>query len=156
MIEVLVAMLVLAIGLVGTMLMDSYTVRKNHESYMRTQAILQTQELADRMHANRAAVDDGDYRGTIPTTAPTPNCLSADCTPSQLAAFDLYEWHTSTLTLMPEATAAITLTGDDEHAITLSWTEDSQYADDGEADTDQGDVTRSFTFLYKPLTLYQL
>ena len=76
-IEVLVSMGILAIGLAGLAAMDVLTFRKNNDSYLRSQAILQAHEMAARMHANSLGVDNGHYNDVSGNGAnpPTPNCL---------------------------------------------------------------------------------
>ncbi|THF64666.1 type IV pilus modification protein PilV [Pseudothauera nasutitermitis] len=59
--EVLVAMLVLAFGLLGLAGLQATSVRSNHSAYLRTQATLLAYDLADRMRAMQAAVENGDY-----------------------------------------------------------------------------------------------
>ncbi len=51
--EILVAVLVLSIGLLGIAGLQVTGLRFNHSAYARTQATLLAYELADRMRANR-------------------------------------------------------------------------------------------------------
>lgn len=93
--EVLVALLVLSIGLLGLASLQVFGLKFGHQSYERTQATLLIYDLADRMRANPWGVRYGYYTGPIPTSAPTPSCESATltpCSPAQLAADDLYRW----------------------------------------------------------------
>jgi len=147
MIEVLVTMLVGAIGLAGVMSMEAIAIKTNHQAYLRTQAILQAQDLADRMHANLQGVSDGDYATTIPTSPPSPNCLNASCTPAEMATFDKWEWQEANERLLPAGTGTITYSSLEEaHTITVAWKEE------GNADVQD----KSFSFVYKPLPIYLL
>ena len=147
MIEVLITILILAIGLTGVMSMEAIAIKTNHQAYLRTQAILQVQAMADRMHANLKGVDDGNYvMGTTPTT-PTQNCLTGGCTPAQMAIFDKWEWDQDNKALLPDSTATITYDSVAEtHTITVNWKEEGNDAV----------VNKSFSFVYKPLPLYLL
>lgn len=146
MIEILAAIVVLGVGLAGVMSMDGIALRKNHESFLRTQAILQAQEMAERMHANPAGVTDGDYKSAIPTSEPTPNCLSAACTTTQMAAFDKWEWNQGNANNLPCGGGSIADPNSiGAHTITISWAENDQAC----SDTD----LQSFSFFYKPLPL---
>lgn len=144
--EVLVALMVLMVGLLGLTSLEMMAMRKNHDSYLRNQAILQAQDMADRMHANEAGVKAGAYDTTITTTVPV--CISTsttpviNCTPIQIARYDINEWNTNNANLLPSG--AGTITGPDVNGrftITESWTEIEQ----------SGADTKSFSFKVKPL-----
>lgn len=60
-VEVLVALVVLSIGLLGLAGLQTRGVRDNHSAYLRTQATLNAKDLVDRMRANRSAALVGDY-----------------------------------------------------------------------------------------------
>ena len=55
-IEVLIALLVLAIGLLGLAALQAQGLRFNHDAYVRTQATNLAYDIVDRMRANRANV----------------------------------------------------------------------------------------------------
>lgn len=147
MIEVLITILVLAIGLTGVMSMEAIAIKTNHQAYLRTQAILQVQEMADRMHANLKGVGDENYVMTSTPGTPGTNCLSASCTPAELAAFDKWEWDQGNEKLLPDHTAAISFNSTDKsYTITVGWKEEGNDAL----------VSKSFSFVYKPLPIYAL
>lgn len=147
MIEVLITILVLAIGMTGVMATEALAIQTNHQAYLRTQAILQAQRMADRMHANLKGVSDGNYVMTTTPGTPSPNCLSASCTPAEMAAFDKWEWDQNNKTLLPSASATITFDSTDEfYTITINWKEE----------TNNQSKDKSFSFVYKPLPLYIL
>lgn len=90
--EVLVALFVFSIGFLGLAALQTLSLRFTHQSYERTQAALQAYEIIDRMRANREGLDN--YTPTAAGATPTAavDCASADCTPAQMAAYDLNEW----------------------------------------------------------------
>mgnify|MGYP001815002980 CR=1 FL=1 len=92
--EVLIALLVLSIGLLGMAGLQATSIRNNQSAYMRSQASILAYDAIDRMRANRDAADAGSYALALDDTPGTPaaNCNTSSCTPAQLAAFDLYEW----------------------------------------------------------------
>lgn len=123
--EVLIALLVLSIGLLGLAALQTSGLRSNQMASMRTQATQLAYDITDRMRANTVGTGDGDYvvnNATHPTA--TKNCTSASCSPTELATFDLDEWKDS-LALLPGGvgeivqTAATPLT----HTITVRWNE---------------------------------
>jgi type IV pilus assembly protein PilV len=60
-IEVIVALLVITIGLLGLLSMQVYTLKGNQSSYLRSQATILAYELADAMRAQRFEVLDGGF-----------------------------------------------------------------------------------------------
>lgn len=60
-VEVLVALVLLSVGLLGLAGLQTRGVRDNHGAYLRTQATLCVKDLVDRMRANRPAALAGDY-----------------------------------------------------------------------------------------------
>ena len=60
-IEVLVAVLVMGIGLLGVAAMQATALRNNQSALERTQATIQTYSILDAMRANRQRAIAGDY-----------------------------------------------------------------------------------------------
>jgi type IV pilus assembly protein PilV len=94
-IEVLIALLVLSIGLLGLASLQTHALRFGQGAFVRTQATTIAYDMLDRMRANRAHANTPGYAaafGGVPTTAPTPVCETGNCTPTQMAAYDILEW----------------------------------------------------------------
>jgi type IV pilus assembly protein PilV len=86
MLEVLVAIFVLTIGLLGTASMQSQMQTTQVESYQRAQAIVLLQDMVDRVNANRK--DVASY------VAADLGLSSQDCgVPATIAGKDLCEWN---------------------------------------------------------------
>lgn len=86
MLEVLVAIFVLTIGLLGTASMQSQMQTTQVESYQRAQAIVLLQEMVDRINANRK--DVASY------VVADLGLTAQDCTtPTTVAGKDLCEWN---------------------------------------------------------------
>jgi type IV pilus assembly protein PilV len=83
--EVLIALLVLSIGLLGLAALQTVGLRSNQMANMRTQAIQVTYDISDRMRANPEGVDNQEYPITV-VEAP------ADTTATGQALTDLTEW----------------------------------------------------------------
>ena len=111
-IEVAVALLVLAVGLLGIASMQSSGMQATMKSHQRAIAMTQAQDIADRIRANLAGLRSTDYDNAIAVSAPSPNCLTASnaCTSPQLAATDLYNWQTENAALLPSGQGSITCT----------------------------------------------
>ena len=111
-IEVAVALLVLAVGLLGIAGMQSSGMQATMKSHQRATAMTQAQDIADRIRTNLSALRSMDYVGTIATVAPSPNCqtVSNICTSPQLAATDLFNWQTENAASLPSGQGRITCT----------------------------------------------
>lgn len=92
-IEVMVAVLVLAVGLLGIAGLQSAALANNLISYQYTQASTLAQALIERMRANRQAVIAGAYllAADAPAPAANANCAAAGvrCSSAQQALWDL-------------------------------------------------------------------
>lgn len=116
MIETLIAILVLAVGVIGAAGMQLSALRTSQQSAARTAALELASEIADKMRANDHAMstDSGnpfvglDYRTSDAPRAPGASCYGdAHCDPSQLASFDVYEWERRLKSVLPAARAVI-------------------------------------------------
>jgi len=118
--EVLVAVAVLAIGIAGGAAMQLAALRTRHQSALLAQATQLATGLAERMRANAAqlSLPDGtnpyltlDYDALAePNPAPPqPLCyaLGANCASGQLAWFDLYELKTLVRDRLPGGRAVV-------------------------------------------------
>ena len=96
-IEVLVALLVLAVGLLGLAALQNFSLNATHQSYQRTQATIVIQEIIDRMRANPAASLTGQYTLAAYTRTPpsyATNCATLSCASNDLANYDMAMWVT--------------------------------------------------------------
>jgi type IV pilus assembly protein PilV len=134
--EVLVALFVLSIGLLGLAALQTTSFRYNTDSYLRTQATLLAYDIMDRMRANVSAVNAGSY--DAPTTAAATAAIAAfqscsscecdtnSCTPTNLAIYDLGTWYLRQQKLLPGAVdspATIARDASNKITITMRWTE---------------------------------
>ncbi len=132
-IEILVALLVLAIGLLGIAAMQLRGLQYSHDAYLRSQISVLAYDMADRMRLNRTAA--ASYAGTytVPTTAPT-GCAMATVS----AANDLTCWRRQVYDAMPPgSTADIVAEVGGEYTVDLAW-------------TDREGNTRSIEYTFQP------
>ena len=101
-VEVMIAVLVLALGIVGGVSMQLAALRARHQSTLLAQASWLAVGMAERMRANpeQMGLPDGanlyltlDYDVLAEPNPPMPPalCYGGDCDGAQLAAFDVYE-----------------------------------------------------------------
>ncbi len=112
-IEVLVALAVLSIGLLGLAALQTIGLKLNHQSYERTQAVIQAYDIIDRMRANKSGTGsainstyDNIALGSG-TTAPSTLCNASTCTGTQMATFDIFQWNAANAALLAEGKGAI-------------------------------------------------
>lgn len=113
MIEVLVAVVVLAFGLLGIATMQMAALRNSQSSMDRSQATVQSYAILDAMRANLAVARIGGYDLT-PMTCSAP-------APGTLAQNDLNAWMTSLKRSMGESACAKIVCGGVECEITVQW-----------------------------------
>lgn len=98
-IEILISFVVLAVGLLGVASMQKKGVESNHSAYLRTQAVSLASDMANRIRANEAGHQAGNYNQ--PTASETSTCLSTGCTAAQLAGHDYFEWSQQLQSVLP-------------------------------------------------------
>ena len=131
-VEVLVAVLILAIGLLGMAGLQVTGLQANNAAYLRSQATELAYEFADRIRANRVAI----YTVEGTETAPPPkDCISSSCNSAEMSAADIYQWLTSVRSTFPLGTATVTQNGG-IYVINISWDDNR----DGLVNNNAGDT----------------
>ena len=103
MIEVLVTVVILAVGLLGIAALQFMSKRSNFEAVQRTAATMLAYDIIERMRTNSTQLMEyaGDASTPSPLlggatqSTPDPNCSTASCTPFKLSQYDLWEWERS-------------------------------------------------------------
>lgn len=105
-IEIMVALVVLAVGMLGVAALYIESLRSGQMSVSYTNAVTLTADMADRIRANPLGL--GAYVGAAANNAVAGsaafNCVNGpiDCTPAQLAADDWNSWYEDVKNLMPQ------------------------------------------------------
>jgi len=147
-VEVMVALVVSAIGLLGLAKMESLAISSTQVAGSRSLAALEASSLAAAMHANPAYWSAGlapaapaqtTVSVTGPVTAPIATFVSPDpllagaataaacnvpgagsCAPGAMAAYDLQQWGQSLGTVLPGSFATITCSTLDTNPVTCT------------------------------------
>ena len=96
--EVLVSIFVIALGILGLTSMQANAKRGSYDALQRSIATSLTRDFVERIRSNPSSASLAVYGainnigGNTITSEPTPNCKTANCTPAQLAAHDIWEW----------------------------------------------------------------
>lgn len=124
-IEVLVAVFVLALGIMGGTAMQLSAQRTRAQSAALSEAAQLAAGLAERMRANPGAGPylQFDYDAQAEPAAPPVLCYGADarCGPAELAAFDLYELQVQLHAHLPGGRARICRDGAAWQGGQLRW-----------------------------------
>jgi type IV pilus assembly protein PilV len=107
-IEVLIALVVFSVGLLGVAGLQVSGLRANHSSALRSQTTYLAYDMADRMRANLQGVNDGNYNN-LSGVPGDPGCVSSGCTPALMAQDDLREWNLANSTNLPSGSGAVCL-----------------------------------------------
>ena len=154
MIEVLISIVILAIGLLGIAGMQTMGMTQNQSAYYRSQATLLANQYSDIIRSNLSqaaankfgdVADDGtDWSTAAPGFSSTAACnTTTGCSDIQRAETDLIEWADQIQSLLPSGVATIERIGSIYH-INISWIDDR-------ADTDRdGSNTKLFTTSIRP------
>lgn len=90
-VEVLVSLLILAIGLLGFIALQYQAVEASTESTYRIQAINLARDLGERVRVNRGALATYETEVASATlqAASSKNCATTDCSATDMADFDV-------------------------------------------------------------------
>lgn len=94
--EVLVALILIAIGVLGYVALQVRAMDASSEALSKSQAIMIMRGLAENIRVNSSQASQypafvRSYSNYSSTTAAPTLCFNAACTPSQLAQFDAYQ-----------------------------------------------------------------
>jgi type IV pilus assembly protein PilV len=117
-IEVLIALVILSVGLLGIAAMVSVSLKSKDSSYYHTQALALSAAIIDRMRANldtaTAQGYDTPHYGNSPSGGPGgDNCSSSadNCTEAQIAAVDVADWQAEIAATLPPFASSVAAAG---------------------------------------------
>jgi type IV pilus assembly protein PilV len=152
--EILVAIVVLSIGLLGLAGLQALSLNNNQIAYFRSIASQQAYDIADRIRANGVGKDAGHYDNlTTGLPAGNPNCVSAVCSPANIAISDHRQWNAMNARLLPAGDGTVdgTVTGAGrDFDITVMWTEKGNVFNDPNCPAGVPANTRCFVTTMTP------
>lgn len=134
--EVLIALLIFSLGLLGLAGLLVVSVRTNQSAFLRTQASFIAQAMANRIKANLGHVLD--YNGTYAGASGSDPCAAGvACSNTNIVARDIWQLRDQISTFLPNSTAVIDCDGaslgppaqagsapfDGLCTLTMSWSE---------------------------------
>ena len=112
-IESLIAIVVMALGILGVLGVQMRTLTDTSTAVRRAQAIRLIDDLSERMRVNpNALLGVKDYESGYSqkgSTLTASNCASTTCTPAEQAKYDLKQWKTTVEQTLPGGQASIFL-----------------------------------------------
>lgn len=107
-VEVLVSMMILSVGILGIVSLQSRSTQFNRGAMFESQAVNLAGDIMDRMRAN--PIEKNRYR--IDLNDPSPDyesCdgTSANCSPSDLADYDVATWRAALAENLPQGNGEI-------------------------------------------------
>ncbi len=131
-IEVLIAMVILAVGLLGLAALQATSLRNDQSAYNRSQATQLAYDMADRIRAN--PVESFDRAYAVPNTLAASayavavplaqaSCDSSPgCTPALMAQNDRQQWNANIANTLPRGTGTVTVNAPNRtFTITVTW-----------------------------------
>lgn len=146
-IESLIAMVVMALGILGIVGVQMRALTDTQAGVRRAQAIRLIEDLGERLQSNPDALNHLSAYTASADSA--PDCTAAACSPGQLAAFDAWQWRKHVAAALPGGSATVFLPkgGARQLGVMVGWNENRYNARGAEATEDQT------TALLAPLTV---
>jgi len=119
-IEVIVTVLIMAVGLLGLAALQARSMQYNHASALRSQANVLSSDIIDRMRINHAIAVAGGYNIALGTPAPGG---------ASLLLQDLYDWKRLLSTALPSGDGSINCVASAICTISIQWQERAKNAD---------------------------
>ncbi len=108
MIEVLVTLLVSAVGLLGVASLQMSAVKNTRESQLRSMATVLAHDMAERMRSNLVGLAvPNQYYDQLQGTATAQDCRAGSCNAQELARFDYWEWSQQLAAHLPNGTGVV-------------------------------------------------
>ncbi|MEH6469637.1 MAG: type IV pilus modification protein PilV [Halopseudomonas sp.] len=133
-IEILVAVLILSLGVLGLIGMESLALKSNQSAYFRSQATILAYDLADKMRANAAGSEGtttNEYISAIPSKGVehANSCVSysgsvtgSGCTAKEVAEREIFEWFEQLDAVLPNGAGSLAVTSGIQ-TVSISWDE---------------------------------
>lgn len=112
--EVLVTIVILAIGLLGIAGLQANSIRNNQSAYLRSQATLLAYDVIDRMRANVTLARAGSYSVA----------LGAPGAGGGIAGIDITEWKASLSQTLPSGDGSVVVDANNNATVVVRWVDE--------------------------------
>lgn len=129
-IESLVAIVIMALGILGILGVQMRTLTDTQAGVRRAQAIRLIEDLGERIQNNPDAINNLSAYTEKPTSS--TNCAANACSPSALATFDILNWRATVASSLPggDAIVFIPQNSNRQLGVLIGWSE-NRYSQSG-------------------------
>ncbi|WP_299771486.1 type IV pilus modification protein PilV [uncultured Pseudoteredinibacter sp.] len=125
MIEVMVALFLLAVGLLGTLALQNSSQRSNQSAMFSSSAIVLARDMANRINANNnvfSAADDNLY-DNIDTESHSGSATvcSVDCDQATIKTMDAGQWAEEIKSRLPSGRGTVEIDDNGVHEVIVMW-----------------------------------
>jgi type IV pilus assembly protein PilV len=166
-IEVMITLVITAVGLLGVAKMQALAIGNTKTAGSRALAAIHAAGMASAMHANKAywaarlapanvSVNVGaNVLSDVTLQAQSTDCISSNCTPVQMAAYDLKLWGAALTRQLPGGTGALACPvvvspTQVECTLTVNWSERHVGVNPAILDAAKQETTQSLVLLVQP------
>lgn len=142
-IEVMIALFVLAIGLLGVLAMQVNAIKLNQNAYLYSQAAMLASDMLEAMRSN--PTETNSYALTFTEATPdAPNCTTAgtDCSTSAIRDWNLNQWRTNVEGLLPGGMSEVAIIPPNEFIVRVRFQIDID--ESGDAVMDEVELRSGF------------
>jgi type IV pilus assembly protein PilV len=124
MIEVLVTIIIIAVGVLGAAALQVTTLKNLSTSHSASVAAIVAEDFSERMRANPTAALAGGYEHSSAPTGDT-DCAANLCSMADMAKYDIKTWWDQLTAVLPAGSAEVTrIVGTNRFVLTVRWDED--------------------------------
>ena len=127
--EVMISLVIFSIGMLGLAGIQAISIQSSGIAYMRTLAMQSAYDMADIVRASADFNNNVDtaFSSVTTTLGSEPTACQSDstpnCTPSQMAAFEIYHWKSNLRDVLPSGRGKVTSSGN-TYTVTVMWDQD--------------------------------
>lgn len=122
-IEVLIALLILAFGLLGLAFLQMLNVRYTNSAQQRTMATNLAYEMLDMMRTNHLVLSEFDFDYTT-ATVPAGGCVRSTGAGAGDYRAKISRWQCEVTASLPGGQGKVELVGANQATVTIRWTDD--------------------------------
>ncbi|MDO6563631.1 type IV pilus modification protein PilV [Amphritea sp. 1_MG-2023] len=121
MIEVLIALVIISVSMLGLAALQINSVRFNHQAYLRSQATYLAYDILDRMRANETQAESGAYSITLnDDSSGSTACDTGTCSTTALVNYDKAQWLAMLKEELPEGDGVVSMSGS-KVTVSVQW-----------------------------------
>lgn len=120
--EVMIAMVISAVSLLGLASLQAQSLSFNNTAYIRSQATYFAYDILEKMRMNKTEANAGSYDLATTDVPLSATCYgtAANCSKSDFATADKYEWYSFLASTLPGGVGAVSrATGTGQTIVTV-------------------------------------